>query len=151
MKQFVSLTFFLAILLALSACGNMPGLPGTYNVMTSSMEPTFHRGDTITTSPVTRELQRGDIVVYEFQNSKSTQIHRIVGLPGESIEIKGGTVYIDGEPLTEPYIKEKPEYKLPVTLIPQGCYFVLGDNRNNAADSHMQGPIKIDNIRGIAK
>lgn len=87
--------------------------------------------------------QRGDIVIFPFpDNEKKIYIKRVLGLPGETIEVRGGRVYINGSdtPIEEPYLKD--EYLVgsrdfgPYT-IPEGCYFMLGDHRNNSADSRV--------------
>ena len=75
-------------------------------------------------------------------------IKRIIGLPGDSIEIREGKVFINGNPLDEPYIKEPIEYEYPLQEIPENDYFVLGDNRNLSNDSHKGWTVPSDNIIG---
>lgn len=107
--------------------------------------------------------RRGDIVVFD-PPPKATilagaaVIKRVIGLPGETIGIRSGLVFIDGQPLSEPYIKEMPAYLEPDWhalgmaggRIPPGAVFVMGDNRNNSADSHVWGTLPIDHIIGHA-
>ena len=140
-KKSLVAVIVLAMMLAVFACH------GSYRMYGSSMEPTFHAGDRVTASPVNRELQRGDIVFYTVTNI--TLMHRVIGLPGETIEVKDGQVYINGIALAEPYIAEKPLYSVDPILIPQGHYFLLGDNRMKSSDSHNRGPIAKDSIIGI--
>ncbi|NOZ63658.1 MAG: signal peptidase I [Caldiserica bacterium] len=73
---------------------------------------------------------------------------RVIALPGETVSVRGGKVFINGVYLYEPYIKSPPKYYLPPIKIPEGCYFVLGDNRNNSEDSSVYGPIPRELILG---
>ncbi len=82
--------------------------------------------------------KRGDVVIFKFPDDESKQyLKRIIGLPGETVEIIDGKVYIDGsnEPLEEDYLNEKPRGDFGPYEVPEDCYFMLGDNRNNSADS----------------
>ncbi|MEW5959696.1 MAG: signal peptidase I [Chloroflexota bacterium] len=95
--------------------------------------------------------QRGDVVVFEPPNRPTEDyVKRIVALPGEMVEIKNGQVFIDGQPLNQPYQPGIPSYTMPPRLVPEGHVFVLGDNRNNSNDSHNWGPLPIENIVGRA-
>jgi signal peptidase I len=103
-----------------------------------------------------RGPQRGDIVVFKQPNGELGAperdfIKRIIGMPGETVEIYDCTVFINGEPLYEPYIAEPATYNMeqPV-VVPEGQYFVLGDNRNNSSDSHSWGPVPKGNLIGQA-
>jgi len=78
-------------------------------------------------------------------------IKRVIGLPGETVEIKDGKVFIDGIPLDEEeYIMAPPNNPMPATEIPENEYFVLGDNRNSSNDSHNGWTVPRDNIIGRA-
>jgi signal peptidase I len=114
-------------------------------VPTGSMIPTIHGGDRV----IMLELPyffgktpvRQDVVVFaapaEFGVNEDW-LKRVIGLPGDTVEVKNGLVYINGEVLNEPYINEPPTYyKLFEDTVPDGCYIMLGDNRNNSLDSHM--------------
>ncbi len=86
--------------------------------------------------------ERGDIVVFPFPDNESEKrIKRIIGLPGETIEGRDGTVYINGEPLEEPYVKEPwgdavdREGSFGPYLIPEDSYFMMGDNRVPSLDA----------------
>jgi signal peptidase I len=102
-----------------------------------------------------RAPKRGDIIVFRApeQTPGSPErdfIKRIIGLPGETVEVHDCTVYIDGQALEEPYIQERPTYTYPPEVVPPGHYFVLGDNRNNSSDSHSWGMLPKGNIIGQA-
>ena len=95
--------------------------------------------------------QRGDIIVFHYpKNREQDFIKRIIGLPGETIQIKDGKTYIDGHPIDEPYLNGKPRGSFPARQIPQGHYFVMGDNRNNSYDSRAWGTVLHDDIVGYA-
>ena len=95
---------------------------------------------------------RGDVIVFNppFQ-SEFPFIKRVIAVPGDTVEIKDGKVYLNGTngtALDEPYISQPPSYTMPAREIPEGEYFVLGDNRNNADDSHIWGTVPRENIIG---
>lgn len=121
----------------------------------SSMEPYLQDGQRLVVNKAVYSInqpERGDIIVFHPpQNPGGTPfIKRIVGLPGDTVEIKEGMVYINGYPLDEPYIKESPAYTLSREEIARDNYFVLGDNRNNTSDSHVWGAVPRTNIIGKA-
>ena len=119
-----------------------------------SMEPNFHNGEYILTDKVSYRLHapsRGDVVVFHSpQDERVDFIKRIIGLPGETVEIRGGKVYVNGMPLEEEFLRDSPSYVFEPTRVPQGNYFVLGDNRNNSSDSHVWGMVPEENIIGRA-
>jgi signal peptidase I len=100
--------------------------------------------------------QRGDIVVFsppealKLQNFKDAFIKRVIGLPGEKVEVKEGKVYINNRPLEENYIEDPPNYRFGLVTVPPNSYFMLGDNRNNSYDSHYWGFVPRENIIGKA-
>jgi len=96
--------------------------------------------------------QPGDVVVFAYQQNPTERdfIKRVIALPGQTVAVTGGTVYVDGEALTEPYIAQAPNYDYPLTVVQPGELFVLGDNRNNSFDSHAFGPVPADTVVGRA-
>ncbi len=112
------------------------------NIPSGSMENTIMTGDRVfgfRLSYLFEEPERGDIVIFKFPDDEQKNfIKRIIGLPGETVTIRDGLVYInDSEtPLDEPYLAEKPyEQDFGPYEVPEGHYFMLGDNRNHSADS----------------
>lgn len=122
----------------------------------SSMEPNLHNGQRLLVSKLTYkfgEPQRGDIIVFKpphIDNPDKDYIKRIIGLPGETVEITNGVVYINGAPLEEPYIKDPAKSSFAKRTIPEGEYFVLGDNRNNSNDSRSGWTVPLEDIVGKA-
>jgi signal peptidase I len=127
---------------------------GSFKVYGSSMLPGIEQGDYILVSKATYRLgepQRGDIIVLHSPQDPNTDlIKRIIALPGDTVEIKDNTVFVNDTALVEPYIMESPHYLLPPEKIPAGQYFVLGDNRNNSSDSHRGWTLPRKNIIGKA-
>jgi signal peptidase I len=148
-----------------------------YRVPSSSMEPTLHcprdvsgevpqclgdEADRILVSKVEyriRDPERGDIVAYELPAAGaarcgspegSTFVHRIVGLPGDQIALRGGRVLVDGRPLEEDYVEpeRRGDVALRQRMIPADKYFVLGDNRPQSCDSRVWGFVDRDRIIG---
>jgi len=120
-----------------------------------SMEPNLHQGQyLIVNKAVYRWLhppERGDIIVFEYPRAPDRDfIKRVIGLPGEKVEIRNGVVYINDQPLPEPYLKNKGHGNYPPTILGPDQYFVLGDNRDNSSDSRMWGPLPRDRIIGKA-
>jgi len=95
--------------------------------------------------------QRGDVVIFIAPDPmEGDYIKRVIALPGDTVEVKEGAVYINGFKLDEPYIKSPPGYSLEEQKIPENMYFVLGDNRNNSADSHNNWLVPRQNMIGKA-
>ena len=95
------------------------------------------------------EPQRGDIILFSYPvDEKQTYIKRVIGLPGETVEIRDGKIYIDGssEPLEEDYLKETWTWENDgyTFKVPEGCYFVLGDNRNDSEDGRFWAQIALN-------
>ncbi len=125
--------------------------------ISAAMEPTLHSGDRV--NAVTRYpvLHRGDVVVFDpppgsYRSPVSgPEIKRIVGLPGETISSSGDTVFINGRPLSEPYLSPGQPLGSPIVtqVVPAGHYFVMGDNRDDTADSRYFGPIPARSVIGL--
>ena len=118
-----------------------------------SMQPNLYRGDRVMTEKVSYRLhtpERGDVVVVSRPAGEKSLIKRVVGLPGEVIELREGHAFIDGLPLDEPYVTYFGGPGYPATRIPEGMVFVMGDNRPNSRDSRYIGPVPIGTIRGHA-
>jgi signal peptidase I len=131
-------------------------------IPSNSMDPTLHIGDRLLVDKLSYRWQpphRGDIVVFNppaqlvklgYQNGQAF-IKRIVGEPGDTIQVQSGQVVLNGQPLPETYIAEAPRYDMPALTIPPGYVFVLGDNRNDSNDSHVWGPLPQQNLIGKAR
>lgn len=108
-------------------------------VPTGSMENTIEVDDCILgfkLAYVFNGPERGDVVIFPYpDNQEVIYVKRVIGLPGETVEIKNGAVYIDGMPIAESYLKEEMKGEYGPYVVPEGCYFMLGDNRNSSADS----------------
>ncbi|MCK5053564.1 MAG: signal peptidase I [Anaerolineales bacterium] len=118
-----------------------------------SMEPSLHEGQFVVVNRLAYrwdEADRGDIVVFRFPLKPSRRfIKRVIGLPGNTVTIRGGEVYIDGQVLEEPYLAATPRYDGEWIIGPDEV-FVLGDNRNNSSDSQNWGPLPTEEIIGKA-
>ncbi len=118
------------------------------------MEPTFQQGQRLLVSKIVYKLhqpERGDVIVFKPpQNEQTDFIKRLIAIPGDRVEIRQGTVYINGTKLDESYIKENPSYILSPIILEDDEYFVLGDNRNHSNDSHNGWTVPRQNIVGKA-
>ncbi|MBE9032049.1 signal peptidase I [filamentous cyanobacterium LEGE 11480] len=130
-------------------------------IPSSSMVPTLRIGDRLVVDKISYRQhapQFGDIVVFQppdlllQQGYQANQafIKRVIGLPGQTVEVKQGKVFVDGQALIEPYIAAPPTYRMqPITVTPDNV-FVMGDNRNNSNDSHVWGLLPQTKIIGRA-
>ena len=150
----------------------------TYRVEGSSMQPTLDHGEYVlvnklvylrfdprgladlvpllevdggrTVFPI-HEPRRGEIVIFEFPQDRSRDfVKRVVGVPGDTVEIKGGQLFVNGMELAEAYatLRDK-RNRAPIT-VPPDAYYVLGDNRRSSNDSRDWGPVPAENIVGRA-
>ena len=108
-------------------------------VPTQSMEPTIMAKDRLIGSRLSyksSDPERGDIIIFKYpDNEKILFIKRVIGLPGETVDIHDGYVFIDGAILDEPYLTVTTEGNFGPYEVPEGHFFMMGDNRNNSADS----------------
>ena len=140
------------------------GVYYTAIVTSSSMEPTLLVNDRMLVdhrASLSGRWKRGDTVLFRepqswnkdggaSQDDGTELVKRVIGLPGETVEIGANRVLVNGQPIGEPYVKEAWNADvLQVTLAP-GQYFVMGDNRNNSDDSRANGPVYKDDIIGRA-
>jgi signal peptidase I len=94
---------------------------------------------------------RGDIVVFKYPEGPDRDfIKRVIGLPGDIVQVDRGRVYVNGVMLQENYIRALPTYSVAAEKVPPGEFFVLGDNRPNSSDSHIWGYVPQDNMIGKA-
>jgi signal peptidase I len=119
-----------------------------------SMQPGLVAGQRlIVVKPIYNFSQpaRGDIIIIHPPiEPEEEYVKRLIGLPGDVIQVTEGKVYVNGIALQEPYIKQPPQYKFGPCTVPQNNYFVLGDNRNNSNDSHTGWTVTGDKIVGKA-
>jgi signal peptidase I len=146
MKIFPSFLILIFFLLN-SACAPQP-----VRVEGMAMKPNFNDGDRIIIDRSVGELKRGDVISFLYPKDKSKWfIKRVIGLPGEKIEIREGTVFVDGQALDEPYLDRQYNQTLgtfaPKT-VPENHFYVLGDNRDNSSDSRYWGMVSKDLITG---
>jgi signal peptidase I len=136
-------------------------------IPSGSMLPTLQINDRLMVDKISYRFAdpaRGDMVVFQPPaklNLKENFIKRVIGLPGDLVEVKNGKVYVNGRVLAEKYVAQAPTYTwtktessdpqfTPDRVVPKGQYLVLGDNRNNSLDSHYWGFITKDKIVGKA-
>lgn len=149
-----SLVFaFITILLVFTFLFRIVGVKGT------SMVPTLQNGNWLAVRAINTEIQRGDIVVVTQPNDLNEPIiKRVIGLSGDKINInfETGEVTVNGTLLNEPYISESTHRRFDVTFpvtVPEGCVFVMGDNRNDSLDSRSSviGFIDCNYVLGVAE
>lgn len=132
-----------------------------YEVPSGSMLDTIQIGDRLIGEKISYHFsspKQGDIVTFiDPEDSKSTLIKRVIATAGQTVEFKDGVVYVDGEALAEPYTEGKPTEPLTMQsanagsieypyTVPEGCVWVMGDNRINSLDSRYFGPIEVSSI-----
>ena len=141
------------LLLAFVLFIGINALSARIRVESISMLPTLSPGNFVVVNKISYRLgdpARGDIVVFRLPGDTSQRfIKRLVGLPGERVEIRAGNVYIDGRQIEEPYLQVSTR-RGGTWDVPEGAIFVMGDNRNNSSDSRVWGVVPLDNIVGKA-
>lgn len=118
-----------------------------------SMNDTLWEGDRLIVTIADMKIngpQRFDVVITHFPDSDKRYVKRVIALPGETLEIRDGVTYIDGEPLDEPFVTHPSTSDFGPYTVPEGQYMVLGDNRSNSHDSRADdvGPVDEDMIIG---
>lgn len=130
-----------------------------FYIPSESMLPTLHKDDRVLVNKLSyrlHDVHRGDVIVFKAPPGASTSevkdlIKRVVGLPGETIEGRGGTIFINGKPLAEPYLPDGVQSReFPPEEVPSDSYWVLGDNRQDSKDSTFFKAIDEDAIIGRA-
>jgi signal peptidase I len=127
----------------------------------ASMEPNFHNGEYILTNKVLykiRNPKRGDVVIFKSPRNKDVDyIKRIIGLPGDTVALRSNTFYVNNQKVDEPYLA--PDVVIfggsylaenQEIIVPEGKYFVAGDNRPHSSDSREFGPIALEDFIGVA-
>ncbi len=122
-----------------------------------SMEPNLHSEQRLVVEKISynswlhvRSPQRGDVVVVRVPNNPELLIKRVVGLPGDRISVHGGWVYVNGEPIDEPYLAQPTFGEFGPVDVPPLYLFVMGDNRNFSNDSRSFGPVSMQDVIGRA-
>jgi signal peptidase I len=133
-----------------------------FKIPSGSMLPTLQIGDHILVNKFIynfRPVQRGDIIVFKFPQDESRDfIKRVVGLPGETVEVRGKEVLINGKPLTEPYAvfsdgafgRSGERERIGPLMIPPNRLFMMGDNRDHSMDSRFWGFLDVAKVKGKA-
>ncbi len=95
------------------------------------------------------EPERFDVIICHYpERGRTNFVKRLVGLPGDTVSMLNGTLYVNGEAIDEPYITNKANYNMQAYTLKDDEYFVLGDNRSSSNDSHIIGPISRKQIKG---
>ncbi len=135
----ILITVVLALAIFFSARATLLG----YEIYQMSMEPSFFEGQRVMVLKAAYwfgEPQRGDVIILKAPNgSDEMWIKRIIGLPGDTVEIVHGVVYVNGIKLDEPYVKRSFSYSMTKEVVPADNFFFLGDNRDRSNDSGRGG------------
>ena len=119
-----------------------------------SMEPCLHENERVIIDLVSlhwRQPERGEIIVLRLPNRRSDPlIKRVIGLPGDTVAIRGGKVLVNDEVLDEPYLDQITPGRMPAKVVPEAHVFVLGDNRGASNDSRYFGMVAYENVVGRA-
>ncbi len=126
----------------------------SFLVQGSSMEPTLHDGERLLVNKLAYrlgDLSPGDIIVFRYPKDPTRDfIKRIIALPGDTVELREGTVLVNNEALQEGYVVHHSHDSMGPLEIIEGEVFVLGDNRTNSDDSRFFGTVPVENIKGKA-
>lgn len=122
------------------------------SISSSSMAPTLEHGDVVLVSRGTDlgDLHRGDLVAFASPADGAQTLKRVVGLPGDTVVIRDAVLYVDEQPVEEPYVDHEAidAYYSALTTVPDGTVYVLGDNRANSVDSRAFGPVPAADLHG---
>jgi signal peptidase I len=125
-----------------------------FRVVGTSMEPNLHNSQYLIVDKISYRLgepQRGDVIVFEPPNKPGEDyVKRVIGMSGDLVEIKGGHVFVNNEPLNEPYVVHPGSYSMSPRRVGSDELFVLGDNRNSSSDSRSWGMLSQDKVVGKA-
>lgn len=156
-KRFLFETLEIVIFAFIISWGLRSTVVEAVTIPSGSMLPTIQLQDRLVVDKLSyklTEIKGGDVIVFHplinVDPSGVLWIKRVIGLPGEKVEIKEGKVFINDHVLTESYEMAKPNYTYGPWLIPKDSYFVLGDNRNDSLDSHYWGVLPAKNVVGRA-
>jgi len=143
------------ILLSLVLFLGINAVSARIRIESISMQPTLYAGDFVIVNKIAYWVgtpNRGDIIIFHYppDPEREPYIKRIIGLPGDTVRVSRGKVWVNNHTLNEPYISADPMYEGEWT-IPQDSLFVLGDNRNSSSDSHQWGMVPIENVIGKAE
>ncbi len=156
-KTLLELLVILLVSFALVFGFVRPVIAAPFYVGSESMVPTLMVWDRVLINKLAydfAEPKRGDIVLFEsLEGGEDPLIKRVVGLPGDTVEVENGTLYVNGEPQREPYVNDRfwnAQTPYGPLEVPDGHYFMMGDNRGNSADSRYFGPVPEENLIGEA-
>lgn len=125
-------------------------------IPSESMVPTLQVGDYLLIEKISGKTigyRRSDIIVFTppaRSGLKDELIKRVIGLPGDTLQIENNVLYLNNQPYSEPYVQEKIRNNFGPFQVPPGHVFVMGDNRNNSFDSRYWGPVPLESVIGKA-
>jgi signal peptidase I len=144
---------FETVVLAFLIFLGINGISTRIRVDGTSMEPSLHTGEYVVVNKFAYKLEQphlGDVIVFHYPGDPEQEyIKRIIGLPGDTVQVANGQVRVNGNLIQEPYITAPAKYQGTWT-VPQANLFVLGDNRNNSSDSHSWGTVPFNYVIGKA-
>jgi signal peptidase I len=143
------------ILLSLILFLGINAISARIRIESISMQPTLFAGDFVIVNKLAYWLGnpgRGDVIIFHYppDPGREPYIKRVIGLPGDIVRVSQGKVFVNKQPLNEPYISANPMYEGSWEVPPESL-FVLGDNRNSSSDSHQWGMVPLKNVIGKAE
>ena len=147
MKKGIAVFLALIFSLIVAGCSMKP-----VRVEGIAMLPEFHDGDKVLIEKNVRDVKRGEVLMFLYPKDTSKwYFKRVIGLPGEIVQIEEGKVFINGQILDEPYVdpnNNQTAESFPAKTVPENSFYVLGDNRDNSSDSRYWGTVSKDLIMG---